>query len=139
MKVEVALLPVSRIRFGFGPDPIRFRFSTDGPDHTVRNRPGSDLVMDGHVRLWPSGSVPEASRCARIIGPGSSKTEPARFWQNAPGPDPIWLWMAMLGCGQADQFRKQAGVQESSGPVPANRFRAGSVAGSVAGFSMFTG
>ena len=68
------------------PHSIWFRSSTDGLDHIVRNRPGSDLVLDGHVRLWPNGSGPEASWCARIIGPGSGKTEPALFWQNATGP-----------------------------------------------------
>ena len=71
------------------PHSIRFRSSTDGLDHIVRNRPRSDLVLDGHVRLWPNGSGPEASWCARIIGPGSGKTEPARLWQNATGPNPI--------------------------------------------------
>ena len=123
-----ALNPVNmpnpaRIRFGCGQLwPLR--------PASVRNRPGSDLVLGGHVRLWPNGSGPEASRCARICRPGFGKRQPARFWQNATGPDLIWFWVAMSGCGQTDPGRKEAGVQESSGPVPANRFRAGSVAGS---------
>ena len=62
---------------GTGPLPV-FCIQC-GPDHIVRHRPGSDLVPDGHVRLCPNGSVLEASRCARIICPGSVKTQPAHF------------------------------------------------------------
>ena len=97
-----------------------------GPVLAKHNRPESDLALDGHVRLWPNVSGLEASRYARIIMPVSGKTELARFWQNATGPDPIWFWMAMSGCGQMDPIRKQAGVQESSGSVPANCFQPGS-------------
>ena len=77
------------------PDPtsrIRFRsvFSTEGMDHIVQNRPGSDV--DGLVRIccgWPCqdlmwmalSSGQEASRCAGIIGPG--------FRQDATGPLPV--------------------------------------------------
>ena len=43
------------------PHSIRFRSSTDVLDHIVRNRPESILVLNGHVRLWPNGSGPEAS------------------------------------------------------------------------------
>ena len=56
-----------------------------------------------------------------------------QLWPLRPagiGPDPIWFWVVMSGFGQTGPFRKQAGLQESSRPVPANRFRAGSVAGS---------
>ena len=68
-----------------GPDSIcRIRlpvsvFSKEGMDHTVQNRPGSDL--GGLVRVWPNTSVPEASRFAGIIGTG--------FWQEATGPLPV--------------------------------------------------
>ena len=53
-------------------DPFQLRFSKEGTDPIVQNRPRSDL--DGLVRVWPNVSVLE----------------------------------------------KQAGVQESSGPVRAN-------------------
>ena len=43
------------------PHSIWFCSSTDGLDHIVRNRPGSSLVLGGHVGLWPNGSGPEAS------------------------------------------------------------------------------
>ena len=128
------------------PHPIRSRSYKEGPDHIVQNRPGSDL--HGLVRFWPNASGPEASRKARIIGPG--------FWQNATGPlpvspfltrlrsssdgpdllcktspDPIWLWswtymymyrsMVLADCVRfwpnRDPFRKQAGVQDSSGSL----------------------
>ena len=62
--------PSSRIRFGSV-------FPKEGPDRIVQNRPGSDL--DGLVRLWPNASGPEASRCARIIGPGSGRMQPDRY------------------------------------------------------------
>ena len=65
-----------------GPLPVshfetRFRSSTDVPDNTVQNQPGSDLVLADCVRFWPNGSGPEASRCARIIRPASGQCFPA--------------------------------------------------------------
>ena len=57
----------------FRPHLIRVRSSQDGLDHTVQNKPGYNLVLDGLVRVWPKGSVPEESRCARIIGPASGQ------------------------------------------------------------------
>ena len=36
-------------------------------DHIVQNQPGSSLVLADCVRLWPNGSCPEASQCARIF------------------------------------------------------------------------
>ena len=61
------------------PHPFQFRSSKEGMDHTVQNRPRSDL--DGLVRVWPNASGLEASRCAGIIWLG--------FWQNATGPLPV--------------------------------------------------
>ena len=60
---------------------IRFSsvFSKEGMDHTVQNRPGSDL--NGLVRVWPNASGLEARWCAGIIWPG--------FWQNATFPLPV--------------------------------------------------
>ena len=65
-----------------GPLPVshfqtRFRSSTDVPDNIVQNQPGSDLVLADCVRLWPNGSSPKASRCARIIRPDSGQCFPA--------------------------------------------------------------
>ena len=65
-----------------GPLPVshfqtRFRSSTDVPDNTVQNQPGSDLVLSDCVRFWPNGSGPEANRCARIIRPTSGQCFPA--------------------------------------------------------------
>ena len=59
------------------PHPFQFCFSKEGMDHIAQNRPGSDL--DGLVRVWPNASGLEASRCARIIRPGSGRTQPARY------------------------------------------------------------
>ena len=109
----------------------------EGPGHNfiVHNRSGSGL--DGVVRFWPSASSPEASRCSRIIGPSSRRTQPARYqfptfrlgcllpqtariilWKTSPNPIwMIWFWLTVSGFGQTDPVRKQAGVQESSGPL----------------------
>ena len=81
-----------RQRFGYGQRAARIgsdriclirlpvsdsvRFSKEGMDLIVQNRPGSDL--DGLVRVWPNTSGLEANRCAGIIWPG--------FRQNATGP-----------------------------------------------------
>ena len=35
-------------------------------------------------------------------------------------PDPVSLWLIVPGFGQMDPVRKQAGVQEPSGPLLAN-------------------
>ena len=61
------------------PHPFQLRFSKEGLDHIVHNRPGSDL--DCLVMVWPNASGLEASRCVGITGPG--------FWQNATGPLPV--------------------------------------------------
>ena len=68
-------LPVSHFQ-------IRLPSSTDGPEHSMENQPGTDLVLADCVRLGPNGSGPEASRCARIIGPASGQSlraDPARI------------------------------------------------------------
>ena len=65
-----------------GPQPVshlqtRLRCPTGGPNPTVQNRPGSDRVLADCVRFWPDGFGPEASRCARLIGPVSGQCFPA--------------------------------------------------------------
>ena len=69
---------IEYVRCSF-PHPFQFRFSKEGLDHIVQNRPGSD--RDGLVRVWLNASGLEASRCAGIIVPG--------FWQDAAGPLPV--------------------------------------------------
>ena len=61
------------------PHPFQLRFSKEGINYIVHNRPGSDL--DGLVRVWPNASGLETRWCAGIIGPG--------FWQDATGPLPV--------------------------------------------------
>ena len=64
------------------PHPIQFCFSKEGMDHSVQNRPWSDV--DGLVRVWPNVSGLEASQWVGIIGPG--------FWQDGSLPvSPLWL------------------------------------------------
>ena len=60
-------------------NPFQLRFSKEGMDHTVQNRPGSDL--GGLIRVWTNTSGLKASRCAGIIRPG--------FWQDATIPLPV--------------------------------------------------
>ena len=104
-------------------------------DHIVQNRPGTDL--DGLLRVWPNTSGLEASRCAGTIWPG--------LWQDATGPLPVSHFqtrfrsstdvpdnsvknqpesdLVLADCvrfWQTDPVRKQAGVQQSSGPLLAN-------------------
>ena len=56
------------------PHPFQFRFSKEGLDYIVQNRPGSDLVvLVGLVRE-------QAGVQAGISGPG--------FWQKATSPQP---------------------------------------------------
>ena len=54
----------------------RLRSSTQGPDRILQNQPGSDIVLVVRAdcaRFWPNRSGPEASRCARTIGPASGQ------------------------------------------------------------------
>ena len=113
------------------PHQIQFRFSKEGLDYILQNRPGSDL--DGFVRFGPNASGLEASLCQGIIGPG--------FWQDATGPLPVSHFQTRLRSstdgpekycvkpariqlgsgrlchvfGQTDPIRKQAGLEDSSG------------------------
>ena len=115
--------------------PIRFHSCKEGPDHTVQNRPRSNL--DGLVRLGPDGSGPETSQCARIIGPSSGRMQLACYQfptfrlgcilpQMAQtilctsSLDVIWFWLTVSGFGPMDPVRKQAGVQESLSLLLAN-------------------
>ena len=65
--------PAKRIRTTSGISlPARFWQNATGPVLAKHNWPGFDLVLDGHVRLWPKGSRPEASRCAARFRPTAS-------------------------------------------------------------------
>ena len=112
-------------------EPARFQFPASDSDPFFHRRPESDCAKPARVRLgsgWPYQVVAKRIRSGRKP---VCKNHRARFWQNGTGPDLIWLRMAISGCGQTYPFRKQADMQEYSGPVPANGIRAGS--------SMFTG
>ena len=66
-------------------------FSKEGMDHTVSNRPRSDL--DGLVRIWSNTSGTEASWCAGIIWPS--------FWQEETGQLPVSDFQTQL-CSSTD-------------------------------------
>ena len=73
-----------------------FCSSTDVPDSTVQNQPGSNLVLADCVRFWPNGSDPEASWCARIIWPTSGQCFQA---------DPHWIQIGSgMFTGKASWF-----------------------------------
>ena len=119
------------------PHPIQFRFSKEGMDHIVQNRPGSDL--DGLIRVWPNTSGLEASWCARTIWPGfwrdatcllpvshfqtrfrSSSTDVRdNIVQNQPGSVLVLADGVSQVCA-TDPVQKQANVQESSDPLLAS-------------------
>ena len=65
--------PAKRIRTTSGISlPARFWQNATRPVLAKHNWPGSDLVLDGHVRLWSNGSEPEASRCTARFRPTAS-------------------------------------------------------------------
>jgi len=74
---ETELIQIRQIRPQIRPsssetDPDHIRHFSSGPVLAKHNWPGSDLVLGGHVRLWPKGSRPEASRCAARFRPTAS-------------------------------------------------------------------
>ena len=97
----------------------------EGQDPIVQNWPRSDL--DGMVRFRPNVSGLEASWCARIIRPGSGRTQLAcyrfpffrldcilpqmsQIILCKTNPDLSCLWVTVSGFGQTDLVWKQAGV-----------------------------
>ena len=90
--------------------------------------------LDGLVRVWPNTSGSEASRCARIIEPGSGGTQPTCYqfptfrlgfilpqmaWiaLRKTSPDLIGVWLTMSGFGSTDLVQKRDGVQGSAGQL----------------------
>ena len=64
----------------FFPYPIWFRFSREGLDRIVqKTRPGLCVCVCVCVCVWPNASCLEANWCARLVGPGSDRTQPARY------------------------------------------------------------
>ena len=61
------------------PHLFQLRFSKEGIDGIVQNRPGSDL--NALVMVWPSASGLETGRCAGFVWPG--------FWQDVTGLLPV--------------------------------------------------
>ena len=63
-------------------------------------------------RIGPGRVCLDPTSCIRV---GSALPKKVRFIFFKTGPDPIW--MIWSGFGHTDLVQKQAGVQESSGPV----------------------
>ena len=67
MAITASLQPASdRIQL---PASDSVPFFQRRPGSHNANQPGSGLVLADYVRFGQDGSGPEASRCARIIGP----------------------------------------------------------------------
>ena len=89
-------LPVSHFQTGLPS-------STDGPERSVQNQPGSDLVLADCVRFRPNGSGPEARRCERILRQdGVREASDQRFWSD---PDGIRIGSAMFYWDNAIRIR----------------------------------
>ena len=101
-----------------------------------QNRPGSHL--DGLVGVWLNTSGLESGLCTESSGSVSGRTQPARYQFPTfrlgsvlpetsrikklckTSPDPVEFRLTVSGSGQTDPVRKQANVQDSSGPLLAN-------------------
>ena len=88
------------------PDPIRKRFGYG------QSRP---------VMAVTASVQPESARIVYMPDPTSrlrfSSVFPKKAWLIVCETDPGLIWMAWSGFGQTQLFWKQAGVQESAGPV----------------------
>ena len=116
----------------FFPYPIRFRSPKDGSDLcktgpdsiwfwlTVSGFGQTDPVRKQTGVQEPSGTIPQNEpgpllvSCIRFR---SVLPKTARTILRETGPDPIWFWVAVSGCGQTDPALKQTDMQTSSGPV----------------------
>ena len=87
-------------------DPIRKRFGYG------QSRP---------VVAVTASAQPESARIVHMPDPTSrirfSSVFPKKAWLTVCKTDPDPIWMAWSGSGQTQLFWKQAGVQESAGPV----------------------
>ena len=118
---------------------IQFHSRKEGPDHTVQNRPRSDL--DGLVRFGPNGSGPETSWCARITGPSSGRMQLARYQfptfrlgrilPQMPqtilcptSPDPVWFRLTASGLGPNGSGPEASRCARITGPASGQRFPA---------------
>ena len=97
------------------PDPIWMAWSGFGQTHLVRKQAG---VQES------SGPVSGRTQPARYQFPtfrlGSVLPQTSRMIVCKTSLDPIQFWLIVSGFGQTDPVRKQAGVQESSGPLLAS-------------------
>ena len=119
------------------PDPIsRIRFSSVFPKKAWIIAHKTDV--DGLVRVWPTHLVWKQAGVQESSGPVSGRTQPScytsfatfRFGSVLPqtsrillcktSPGPIEFWLIVSGSGQTNPARKQANVQESSGPLLAS-------------------
>ena len=91
------------------PHPFQIRFSKEGMDHIVQNRPGFDL--NGLVTVWSNASGLEGSWCAGISRPG--------FSQNATGPLPV-SYFQTRSCSSTDVPDKIVQNQPGSNSVLAD-------------------
>ena len=135
--------PIRKRRFGYGQlwplRPASSRFSSVFPNKAwiILRKTDPDpiwMVWSGFGQthlVWKQAGVQESS------GPDSGRTQPARYQFSTfrlssvlpqtsriklckISPEPIWFWLTVSDFSQTDPVRKQANVQESSGPLLAN-------------------
>ena len=91
--------------------------------HSPVNMPDRIRKRFGYGQLWPLRPACCQNRAGSYMPDQTSRIrlgsvlpkKPGSYCANRPGSDQIW--MAWSGFGQTDLVRKQADVQESSGPV----------------------
>ena len=92
----------------------------------VPNKPTVSVDVKQHSTKSPWSQIRKpcgyAQYAVRIMPDrfGSVLPKKARIILCKTGPDPIGFWLTVSGFGLTDSVRKQAGVQDSSGPFLAN-------------------
>ena len=103
------------ILFKPDPDPIWMAWSGFGQTHLVQKQAGMQES---------SGPVSGRTQPARYQFPtfslGFVLPQRSRIILCKTSPDPVYFWLIVSGFGEMDPVRKQAGEQQSSGPLPAN-------------------
>ena len=114
------------------PDPIRKRFGS-GQLWPLQPAGAAGIGLDRIYILYAGPDFRPHLNRVRSCKDG-------RIILCKTSPDTIWFWTALSGCGRKDPFRKKAGVQESSGPLPANASEPDRYPDRMRiGFGMFTG
>ena len=100
--------------------PTRIRSGWPGQGLAKRIWSGSKPVCRNHLARFLAGRNRPATSFPATFKLGSVLPQTSRIILYKPSPDPIEFLLIVSGFDQTDPVRKQAGVQESSGPLLAN-------------------